>query len=79
MKEMQRGPIPAGLKMANQGHQTFLDNTCVLQSPVCLVCCCPRNFLNLINLKFRVRALNGCCILKFRLTKVFGMQLPLHS
>ena len=41
----------------------FTDTTCVSPSPAGPAGCFPLNFLNLINLKFRVRAPNGCCIL----------------
>ena len=40
--------------------------TRVLPSPAGPAGGFPLNFLNLVNLKFRVRALNGCCILCFQ-------------
>ena len=49
----------------------FADPTRVLPSPVDPVGCCLLNFLNQINLKFRVRAPNVCCMLLFRLNQSF--------
>ena len=54
--------------MAIQAHQAFYR---VSPSPAGPAGCCPLNFLNLINLKIRVRAPNGCCILQFRPNQSF--------
>ena len=72
MKEKQGGPIPRGLKRWPLKFIKHLANTtCVSLSPAGLTGCCPLNFLYLINLKFWVRAPNGCCILKFRPNQSF--------
>ena len=64
VKEKQGGLIPPGLKRwPFQLFQHFADTTRVSPSPAGPAGCCPLNFLNLINLKFQVRAPNGCCIL----------------
>ena len=64
MKEKQGGLIPTGLKRwPFKLIEHFADTTYVLPSPAGPAGHCPLNFLNLINLKFRVRASNGCCIL----------------
>ena len=55
MKEKQGGPISTGKHLA--------DTTCISPSPAGPVGCCPLSLLYLVNLKFRVRAPNGCCIL----------------
>ena len=71
MKERQRDPIPAGLnRLPLKLIKHFADTTCVSPSPAGLVGCRPLHFLSLINLKFRVRASNGCYMLKFRQKKV---------
>ena len=64
MKEKLGGPIPKGLKrwpLKFIKHLAY--TTCVKPSPAGPAGCCPLNFLYLINLKFWVRAPNGCCIL----------------
>ena len=67
MKEKQGGLVPTGLKRwPFKLIKHFADATGVSPSPAGPAGCCPLNFLNLINLKFRVRAPNGCCILLFR-------------
>ena len=64
VKEKQGGLVPPGLKRwPFQLIQHFADTTRVSPSPAGPAGCCPLNFLNLINLKFQVRAPNGCCIL----------------
>ena len=64
MKEKQGGSIPTGLKRWPLKLVKHLaDTTCVSQSPAGPAGCCLLNFLYLVNLKFRVRAPNGCCIL----------------
>ena len=64
MKEKQGGPIPTGLKRwPLKLIKHLADTTCVSPSPAGQTGGCPLNFLYLINLKFWVRAPNGCCIL----------------
>ena len=64
MKEKQGGLIPTGLKRwPFKLIEHFADTTYVLPSPAGPAGHCPLNILNLINLKFRVRASNGCSIL----------------
>ena len=64
VKEKKEGLVPPGLKKwPFELIKQFTDTTCVLPSPADPLGCCPLNFLNLINLKFGVRAPNGCCIL----------------
>ena len=71
MKEKQGGPIPTGLKRwPLKLIKHLADTTSVLPSPAGPTGCCPLNFLYLINLKFWVRAPNGCCILQLGRTKV---------
>ena len=53
------GPQEMVLKLV----KNLTDTTYILPSPAGLVGCCPLNFLYKVNLKFRVRAPNGCCIL----------------
>ena len=61
------GPIPTGLKRWPLKLVKHLaDTACVSPSPAGPTGCCPLNFLYLVNLKFRVRAPIGCCILLFR-------------
>ena len=63
VKEKQGGLVPPGLKRwPFKLIKHFADTTRVSPSPAGPAGCCPLNFLNLINLKFRVRAPNGCCI-----------------
>ena len=60
VKEKQGGLVPPGLKRwPFKFIKHFTDTTCVSPSPAGPAGCCPLNFLNLINLKFRVRAPNG--------------------
>ena len=60
VKEKQEGLVPLGLKRRPfKLIKHFADTTCVLPSPAGPAGCCPLNFLNLINLKSRVRAPNG--------------------
>ena len=64
VKEKQGGLVPPGLKRCPfKLINHFADIFRVSQSPAGPAGCCSLNFLNLINLKFRVRALYGCCIL----------------
>ena len=64
MKEKQGGPIPIGLKKWPLKLVKHLaDTTCISPSPAGPAGRCPLNFLYLVNLKFRERTLNGCCIL----------------
>ena len=64
VKEKQGGLVPPGLKRwPFELIEHFADTTSVSPSPAGPAGYCPLNFLNLINLKFRVRAPNGCCIL----------------
>ena len=64
VKEKQGGLVPPGLKRwPFKFIKHFADTACVPPSPAGPAGCCPLNFLNLINQKFRVRAPNGCCIL----------------
>ena len=59
MKEKQEGIIPMGLKgWPFKLIEHFADTTRVSPSPAGPVGRCPLNFLDLINLKFRVRAPN---------------------
>ena len=76
MKEKQEGPIPMGLKRWPLKLVKHLANTtCVWPSPAGSAGCCSLNFLYLVNLKFRVRAPNGCCILEFRPNQSFVCNL----
>ena len=60
VKEKQLGLIPTGLKRwPFKFIEHFTDTTRVLPSLAGPVGCCPLNFLNLINLKFRIRAPMG--------------------
>ena len=60
VKEKQGGLVPTGLKRwPFKLIKHFADATGVSPSPAGPAGCCPLNFLNLINLKFRVRAPNG--------------------
>ena len=69
LKEKQGGLIPTGLKGRSfKLIKHFADTTRVLPSPAGR---CPLNFLNLINLKFRVKAPNRSCILLFRSNQSF--------
>ena len=64
VKEKQGGLVPPGLKRwPFKVLKHFADTTRVSPSPAGSAGCCPLNFFNLINLKFRVRVPNGCCIL----------------
>ena len=64
VKEKQCELVPPGLKREPLKLIKHLaDTTCVSPSPAGSAGCCPLNFINLINLKFRVRAPNGCYIL----------------
>ena len=64
MKEKQGGLIPKGLKrLPFKLNEHFADTTRVSPSPAGQAGRCLLNFLNLINLKCRVRAPNGCCVL----------------
>ena len=57
VKEKQGGLVPTGLKRwPFKLIKHFADATGVSPSPAGPAGCCPLNFLNLINLKFRVRA-----------------------
>ena len=61
MKEKQGGPISTGLKRwPFKFIKHLADTTCVSPSPAGPTGGCPLNFLYLINLKFWVRAPNGC-------------------
>ena len=61
VKAKQVGLISTGFKRwPFKLIKHFADTTCVLPFPVGPVGICPLNCLNLINLKFQVRALNGC-------------------
>ena len=62
-KEKQGGLVPPGLKRwPLKLIKHFADTASVSPSPAGPAGCCHLNFLNLINLKFRVRAPNGSCI-----------------
>ena len=75
MKEKQGGPIPTGLKRwPLKLIKHLADTTCISPAPAGPAGCCPLNFLYLVNLKFRVRAPNGC-----RILPKFCMQPPLYS
>ena len=64
LKEKQGGPIPTGLKRwPLKLIKHLADTTFISPSPAGPAGCCPLNFLYLVNLKFRVRVPNGCCIL----------------
>ena len=64
MKEEQGGPIPSGFKRwPLKLIKHLADTTCISPSPAGPAGCCPLNLFCLVNLKFRVRAPNGCCIL----------------
>ena len=57
VKEKQGGLVPLGLKRWQfRLIKHFADTTRVSPSPAGPAGCCPLNFLNLINLKFRMRA-----------------------
>ena len=57
VKEKQGGLVPTGLKRwPIKLIKHFADATGVSPSPAGPAGCCPLNFLNLINLKFQVRA-----------------------
>ena len=76
MKEKQGGLVPPGLKRGPfKLIQHFANTTRVSPSLACLAGCCPPYFLNLMNLKFLVRAPNGCCILQFRPNQSFVCNL----
>ena len=76
MKEKHGGLIPMGLKRwPFKLIKHFADTTRVLPSPAGPAARCPLNFLNLINLKFRGRAPNRSCILKFRPNQSFVAYL----
>ena len=63
VKEKQGGLVPTGLKRwPIKLIKHFADATGVSPSPAGPAGCCPLNFLNLINLKFQVRAPNGVYI-----------------
>ena len=71
VKEKQGELVPPGLKRLSFKLIThFADATPVSPSLAGPAGCCSLNFLNLINLKFWVRAPNGCCILLFRPNQV---------
>ena len=61
VKEKQGGLILQ--ERAIQAHQAFRRHYRVSPSPADPAGRFPLNFLNIIHLKFRVRAPNGCCIL----------------
>ena len=64
VKVKQGGPIPTGLKRwPFKLLKQFSGTAHVSSSHAGPAGRCPLNVLNLINLKFRVRATNGCCIL----------------
>ena len=66
VKEKQGGLIPTSLKRwPLKLIKHFVDTTRVSPSPAGPAGRCPLDFLNLINLKFRKRAPNWCCILYF--------------
>ena len=72
VKEKQGGLVPPGLKRCPfELIKHFADTTRVSPSPAGPAGCCPLNFLNMINLKFQVRASNGCCILYLRPNQSF--------
>ena len=63
VEEKQGVTVPTSLKRWSfKLIKHFADTTRVSPSPAGPAGRCPLNFLNLINLKFRVRAPNGCCI-----------------
>ena len=69
VKEKQGWLVPPGLKRwPFKLIKHFGDTTSVSPSPAGPAGCCPLNFLNLINLKFRVRAPNGSCIARKKRT-----------
>ena len=71
VKEKQGGLVPIGLKRwPFKLIKHFADATGVSPSPAGPAGCCPLNFLNLINLQFRVRAPNGCAYSSLGRTKV---------
>ena len=64
VKENQEILIVMGLKrLPFKPIEHFANTTCVKPSPAGPAGRCSLKFLNLINLKFRVRAPNGCSIL----------------
>ena len=69
-REARRTDAYRPQEMAIQA-QALANTSRVLPSPACPAGRCHLNFLNLINLKFQVRAPNGCCILQFRPNQVF--------
>ena len=78
VKEKQGGLVPLSPKRwPFKLIKHFVDITRVLPSPAGPAGCCPLNFFNLINLKFRVRAPNGCCIHSLGRTKVLSTSLVL--
>ena len=66
VQEKQRELVPPGFKKwPFKLIMHFADTTHVLPSLAGSAGCFPLNFLSLINLKFRMRSLIGCYILKF--------------
>ena len=64
VKEKHGGLVPLGFKRwPFKLIKHYANTTRVSRSPAGPAGCCPLNFLNLIVLKFRMRAPNGCCIL----------------
>ena len=75
-KTKQRGQISTSLKKypLKLIKQHFTHTICVSPSPAGPAGCHPLNFLNLVNLKFRVRAPNECCI-KFMPNQSFACNV----
>ena len=71
VKEKQGGLVLPGLKRwPFKLTKHFATTTRVSQSPASPAGCCPLNFLNLINLEFRVRAPMGAAYFSLGRTKV---------
>ena len=76
MEEKQRGLIPPGLQSwPLQLIKHFVNTTGVASPPAGPVGCRPLYLLHLLNLRFTIRAPNGCCILKFRAYQSFVCNL----
>ena len=76
MKEKKGGLIPSGLETLTFNLiKHFANTTRVSPSPAGPADRCPVHFLNLINLKFRVRASNGCRILLLKPHQLFVCNL----
>ena len=70
IEEKQRQLIPVGLKRFTlKLIKRVTHPACFSLSPADPEGCSPLNFFSLVDLNFRVRISNWCCILPFRLLK----------